>query len=196
MPDFHTPWYDFEELTQYEGYEAHPDYHSVYTIQLCELANAGFIDWTREDWDWSDVAQSPEVYERVCKKFNDRFWWSEISITPPGRWKQQLLRRIRELAPKYNNLWRITADGLDPLQVGGEYGKRRAIDSGYPETLLSGNADYISGGRDEEYEKIATGNVTEALQAYQEGYHDPDAMFLDELEVFFCHMYTSNVNAY
>lgn len=44
-----------------------------------------------------------------------------------------------------------------------DYGKSRDIESDYPETLLSGNADYISNGRDEENERLhdETRNETE-----------------------------------
>ena len=29
-----------------------PDYHSVYSIQLCELINDGWIDFSDESWDF------------------------------------------------------------------------------------------------------------------------------------------------
>ena len=77
-----------------------------------------------------------------------------------------------------------------------EYYKERHISSAYPETLLSGNSDYISSGEDKEWERIKTDNVADSLEAFKTKYESVDKAIGDELEVLFISMYTSSVNGF
>lgn len=56
-----------------------------------------------------------------------------------------------------------------------EYKKRRAIGSDYPETLLSGNADYISNGQDEESETITDKTYSETGSSEDNGKFNTDS---------------------
>ena len=106
-------------------------------------------DWPEfvEDYDESSAALDSEQYSRVCAYFIERFRYREISITPALEWFQMLKRKlVFELMPKYKPMYEVIAEGINPLAKEDEYFKERKINSDYPETLLSENADYISDG--------------------------------------------------
>ena len=92
-------------------------------------------------------------------------------------------------------LYERVAQGISPFADSDEYYKGREIGSAYPETLLSGNADYITDGRDEEYERIKEGNPADELENFISKYKGVDEALLDELETMFISMYTLNVNS-
>ncbi len=168
--------------------------HAVYTVELCELMQSGVFDWSRPELDWSEAAYDAEQYERFCNYFEQRFMFREISMLPPLQWFTALKRMmVFELMPKYKPLYEQVANGISPLGEN-EYLKRRHITSNYPETLLSGNSDYITTGDDEEYERIKIDNAAQALKEYREGFSSVDKAIGDELEVLFVSMYTSYVN--
>lgn len=187
----------FEEHTgeSYEDYHGHDEWHAVYTIQLGELVEAGLFDW-KGITDWHEAAYSPEQYERVCAYFIERFRYREISIIPYKEWAQMLHRKlVYELSPKYNPLYARIDEGIAPLAEKDDYFKERRIESSYPETLLSENADYITDGADVENERIIEGNVSDLVEKFNAKYKYVDELMLDELESMFVSMYTANVNA-
>lgn len=180
---------DFEEFTGREQFNA------VYTVQLGELIEIGLFDWNSELLNWHDYAYSEEVYTRVCDYFKERFYFREISIVPFLEWAKYLHFKICfELCPKYNPLYEHAKNGINPLSESNEYYKNRTIQSAYPETLLSENADYITDGKDEEFQRIKDGDFTEKSMDYYANYRTIDAAFCDELETLFISMYTLNVN--
>lgn len=170
-------------------------WNAVYTIQLGELIENGVFDWSREILDWSNAALDAEQYERVCNYFIERFYWREISIEPFLEWAKVLKRKlVYELMPKYKPLYERVAEGINPLADGNEYYKNRTIQSAYPETLLSANADYITDGRDEEFQRIKEGNLADSTENFAAKYKGVDQLILDELESMFISLYTANVN--
>ena len=172
------------------------DWHAVYTVQLGELIEDGVFDWTRPILDWSAAAYDDAQYARVCDYFVQRFLFREISIIPFLEWANALQRKfVYELMPKYRPMYEAAAQGFNPFAESDEYYKRRTISSDYPETLLSDNADYISSGVDEEYERVKLGNVAERMQEYQSTFHAVDEAMLDELETMFVCMSTANAHA-
>ena len=83
-----------------------PDFHSVYSIQLCELIEGGWIDFSDESWDFDSyqregVENDREQRDRFWLKFMKRYYWREIGIIPPGQWKWEVLRKLNEIMPKY-----------------------------------------------------------------------------------------------
>ena len=80
------------------------------------------------------------------------------------------------------------------MSDGDEYYKNRTIESAYPETLLSDNADYITDGRDEEYERIKEGKTADNIINFAELYRGVDELMLDELESMFVCMYPTVPN--
>ena len=175
-------------------YTGQMESHAVYTVELCELMQSGAFDWKRPELDWSEAAYDEAQYERFCKYFEQRFMFREISMLPPLQWFTAFKRMmVYELMPKYKPLYAQVAGGIAPLGEN-EYYKERHVSSAYPETLLSGNSDYISSGEDREFERIKIDNAAEALEAYRNGFRSVDAALGDELEVLFVSMYTSYVN--
>lgn len=190
-----NPWYEnwSDEMHEYTNGEY---YNAVYTITIGELQAAGVFDWDNPLLDWSSAAYDAEQHERVCSYFIERFYYREISIEPFEEWARTLKRKlVFELMPKYKPLYERASEGFSPLADGDEYYKSRIVNSAYPETVLSGNSDYLTDARDEEYERIKEGNLVDAMENYRERFHGVDQSLLDELESMFISMYTTNVNA-
>lgn len=182
-----------DELLDYTGRN---QWNAVYTIQLGELVESGVFDWSMDELDWSNAAYDDEQYSRVCDYFIQRFMYREISIEPFLEWAVMLKRKlVYELMPKYRDLYKRVNEGVNPLSGENEYYKNRTIDSAYPETLLSQNADYITEGKDEEYQRIKELDYVEQMEKYAQRFKSVDERLLDELETMFVCMYTTNVNA-
>lgn len=183
------------DIDEFDDYTGRPSRHYVYTAELRELAEDGIFKWDG-DLDWSEYAYSPEQYARVCDYFEQRFWYREISVIPYKRWALMVGSRIKyELCPKYNPLYEAL-DKSDIFETEGRYYKRRLIDSEYPETLLSGNSDYVSTGHDEEYEELKKGDMLDKTDKYREVFEPLDKAFLDELETFFISLYTADISGF
>lgn len=190
---FYPENWNAQEMNDYTGQEEN---HAVYTIELSELIRSGAFDWSRPELDWSEAAYNDEQYSRFCNYFEQRFMFREISIIPPLQWFVALRRMlVFELMPKYRPLYKQIEGGINPLGEN-EYYKERHISSLYPETLLSGNSDYISSGEDKEFERVKIENASHDLQEYKNNFESVDAALADELEKLFISMYTSYVNAF
>ena len=171
-----------------------PDYHAVVTIQLCELANSGFFDLTREDWDFGPK-YSPEQHAQLCDKITKHYWFREIALIPPGIWKHEFLRKMNEIMPKYM-AWYKTLDNGTLLGTESEYYKSRNIYSDFPQTSLKGDSqDYASSGNDTEYERISQMDPLE-LEGRIKAYDDVDTAIINEIEPLFSCLLALNVNAY
>lgn len=193
MFDFTDNIINIEEWDEYIGHE---QWNAVYTIQLGELVESGVFNWNDSNVNWADSAYDEEQYKRVCDYFIERFYYREISIEPFAEWARTLKRKIVfELMPKYQPLYERVAEGINPLASENEYYKNRTIQSAYPETLLSSNADYITDGKDEEYQRIKEAPFLDMYQKFKESFISVDQMLLDELESLFISLYTTNVNA-
>ena len=178
------------------NYTGHEQFNAVYTITIGELYEGGLFNWTLPELDWSTAAYDADQYKRVCDYFIERFYYREISIEPFAEWARMFKRKmIYELMPKYKPLYERIAKGYSPLADKDEYHKSRRIDSSYPETLLSGNSDYLTSGNDFEEETITENNLTDAMNKYKVEFHGVDEMLLDEFESMFICMYTLNVNS-
>ena len=190
-----TSYPDFGSQGEVNDWTGKDRWNAVYTITLGELIDKGVFDWKMPVLDWSKAAYSPEQYERVCAYFIERFRFREISIEPFYEWANMLHRKlVFELMPKYRNLYKYLDAEFDPAQISDKYHKRRAIGSDYPETLLSGNSDYVSNGQDEESEDIERGDLMEAYETYVTRYQAIDQCLLDELESMFIGLYTVSID--
>ena len=177
---------DFDDFI--DDYTGCPEWHAVYTIELGQLVQSGVFDWSKEELAWEDAAYDAEQYKRVCNYFIKRFYWREISLLPVLQWMNMLqYRLVYELMPKYRPMYERLAQGFAPLGVEDEY-------YAYPETMLSGNSDYISDGTDEEWERVKEGQTVERYNAYVLEFQALDKSLCDELEGLFTCMYTANTN--
>ena len=185
-------WSDYEE---FEYYPVNPDYHARYSIQLCELVEVGFVDFSEESWDFD--AYSAEQRNRLYKKLQDRYFFREISITPPGRWKHEFLRKLNEIMPKYKPLYAKLEAGADILADYDEYGSYRDIYSDFPATLLNPeNQDYGSNGRDTQREVIRQGDWISKANDVMTKYNDVDVMIVEEMGTMFTPVLTSVTGSY
>lgn len=185
------------DIDEFDSYKGSCEQHDVMTITLGELVESKVFDWDMPILTWESVAYDQDQYVRVCSYFILRFYYREISILPFRQWANHLQRKlVYELMPKYKPLYERVANGINPFQEGDEYYKERKIDSAYPETLLSENADYITNGIDTEHEKQVEGNITDKMIDYAERFKNIDELLLDELETLFVSMYTVNVNGW
>ena len=183
-------------VDEWDEYTGTDEWNAVYTIQIGELIANRVFDWTNSLLDWSSAKYDDEQYERVCAYFIERFYYREISVEPFEEWARILKRKlVYELMPKYKPLYERVAEGINPLSDGNEYYKDRTIESAYPETQLSGNSDYITDGRDEEFQRIKEGNYIDTVANYAIAYKGIDELLLDDLESMFISLYTTNVNA-
>lgn len=171
------------------------EWHAVFTIQLGELVESGVFDWSKPYLNWHEAAYDDWQYTRICDYFIKRFEYREISIIPPREWFSILQRKlIYELMPIYRELYKSLDNGFNPLANKDRYYKERKIESEYPETLLSSNADYISTGIDVEGQEIEIiDNYADAMERISR-IHSIDQMLCDELECMFFGLYTANVN--
>ena len=184
------------DVEEWENYTGRDEWNAVYTVQIGELIASGVFDWEDPLISWADAAYDEEQYARVCSYFVERFYYREISIEPYEEWARTLHRKlVYELMPKYRPLYERISEGINPLAGSNEYRKKRDIESMYPETLLSGNADYITNGNDLEEQTIRETDLTDQLAKYAELYKGVDELLLDELESLFVSMYTMNINA-
>ena len=171
-----------------------PDYHSIVSVQLCELANDGFFDLTRPDWDFGPK-YSAEQHAQLCSKITDHFWFREIALTPPGIWKREFLRKLNEIMPKYMPWYKAIDDDI-VLGTESEYYKSRHIFSDFPQTALQGNTqDYASTGNDVEYERIKQLDPLELGKRLQ-AYDDVDLAIINEIDSLFSCLISVNVNGY
>lgn len=176
--------------------ELKSEWHDVATVTLGELIEGGWFTWENELFDWKKYAYNDEQYIRVCGAFMQRFYFREISMLPPKRWAMKLMYEIRyNIAPVCNELYKLTDSS--PLYLKRDsYGKRRKISSDYPETLLSGNSDYISSGNDEEYEDLVIEDVLNTALAIADKWNSIDNLFLDRCEKMFSGLVASIINDY
>lgn len=173
------------------------EFHNVQTITLAELIKSGFFSWEQPLFDWSAAAYNEEQYKRVCSMFISRFYWREISVTPPLQWGQMLSNKLQnELMPKYRYMYALLDENPDWFAIKDEYGKERTIESGFPETMLSGSEVYASNGLDREYEHITQGDYLEKYLKFVDEFKSIDVMLLDELECMFSSLFSTNLNAW
>lgn len=185
---------DWKPIENYTPYES-PDYHAVFSVQLCELINTeGGIDFSDGTWEYDYYSE--EQRDRLWKKFEARFYWREIGVLPPTRWKWEVIRKLNEVMPKYKPIYEALENGQNILQKYGEYGKSRNMYSEFPQTMLSGlNQDYVSSGTDKEHENVYLGDWMEQLERIK-NYDDVDVLILKELETMFSVFSTVSMNGY
>lgn len=170
-------------LSDFPGKPDSPaEYYDGSTITYAELESAGFIDWDSDAWhvDWYDDATKTRLVSKIRARFSNR----NIGILPPYQWRREVTRKLNEIAPKYNVMYKAleTASILDMSDT---YSKGRNIYSDFPQTQLRGaSEDYASTGTDTESETVQRRPMWESLENIK-SIQDVDAYVLDELEFAF-----------
>ncbi len=171
-----------------------PDFHAIVTIQLCELIEADFFDLHRADWDFGPKFSTAQHFN-LCNKITAHYYYREIALVPPGKWKREFLRKMNEIMPKYIPLYKALDDGI-AIGSESEYYKSRNIFSDFPQTALAGNnQDYASTGNDLEYERIKYLDPME-LELRLREYNDVDLAIIDEIEPMFSCLLSLDVDGY
>ena len=192
---------DLITFEPFEGCDARPDYHAVYSVQVCELVNDGFEVFGDPGWDeiaWPSDSD-PKSYlsktrERLESKLLRKFWFAEIDPRVPGIWRYDLTTKMQLIMPKYREVYEAVADGLSPLTDSDAYEKNRRVYSDYPAAQLDNNTrDYASTADDYESERIEIGDVMDKMSRLST-YNDVDAAVLEELECCFCQIMTVSMS--
>lgn len=171
------------------------DFHAVQSVTYGELADCGFIDWDSPRWAWD--AYDDKQRERLQKKIAARFWYREIGILPWAAWRDQFVRKLNELMPKYKFLYKKLEEEPDFFRTSDEWDKERHVFSDFPATLLNGsNSDYAANATDRESERVTEIEPLDKYVKLANLYNDVDVLILDELEVLFSRLLTVNFNAY
>lgn len=182
---------DFFPHTEYHDYD---EMHSVVTIQLCELVDAGFCDASFTGWEWPRYSDEQDA--RLRTKISDHYWFREISLVPPGVWRHEFERRMREIMPKYLPLYKLMAESPELYGGSSEWYKGRDVFSDFPQTQLSGeNSDYASTGNDREWQRISQDDIIDTAKRL-DGYSDVDLMIVRDMAPMFSSLYSVNVHAY
>lgn len=184
FPD--VPEYDFDTRSGY-------DFHSVATIQLCELYDCGWFDLTDDSWNFPKYNNAQ--HERLCAKILEHYYYRELALTPPGVWKREFLRKMNEIMPKYIVLYKAIDEAPQLIGAKSEYFKSRNIYSEFPQTMLSGNSDYASSGNDNEYERIYQLDILDLAERIR-SYDDVDLMIIEDIESLFSCFFTIGINAF
>lgn len=170
-------------LSDFPGKPDSPDaYYDGSTITYAELESAGFIDWDAPEWhvDWYDDATKTRLIGKIRARFANR----NIGIIPPYQWRRELVRKLNEIAPKYNVMYKAL-ESASILDMSDTYSKGRSIYSDFPQTQLRGaSEDYASTGTDTESETVQRRPMWESLEGIKT-IQDVDAYVLDELEFAF-----------
>lgn len=182
----------------FESWYSNPDeFHNINTITLAELIDMGFFDWDAKLFDWKAAAYNTEQYDRICQQFVDRYYWREIGTVPPLKWAQILMHKLKnEVMPKYRPLYAKIDEGLNWFADTDEFSKSRVINSGFPETMLSGSEVYASTGTDQEGETVKEGATLDKYVDFADKFVSIDKLVLDELECMFSGLWSSNVNGW
>lgn len=170
-----------------------PEFHSVVTISLGELVEMGFVDFTDPSWDFPKY--SDEQHKRLCGKIVEHFYDREIGVLPPGAWKREFLRKMREIMPRFMYLYKKLDTAPDTMNANDEWYKSRYVLSDYPQSRLGGNEDYANSGTDTQYERIHDGSIID-LESKLRDYRDVDELIINEIDSMFSCLITVNMNAW
>lgn len=168
-------------------------YYATTTIVLGELYEDGLIDFTADEWKFPQY--SDEQHERLCNLIIDHYYERDICCVPLKNWRRQFTRKMREIMPKYIQLYKALDENDGQISASSEWYKSRNIVSDFPQTQLSGNEDYASMGTDHQYERLHSMSALDLADALR-NYDDVDYMIIKEIEPLFSCLMTVSVNAW
>lgn len=182
------PDYEYPPLDEF------PKYNSVTSITLGELYDEGVINF--DDGSWNFPKYNDEQDLRLKAKILNHYRYRDISLIPFKMWKDEFLRTLNEIMPKYIYLYKLIDESPNLIGAGSEYYKSRNIYSDFPQTQLQGsNSDYASSGTDMEFERIRQADIIEIAERLK-NYDDVDLLIINELEPLFSCILSMNLNAF
>lgn len=163
------------------------------TICFGELIQMGY-DWGANEY-YPDFTGPHR--ERLNSMIQERFWYREICVTPPERWKKLFVSKLNQIIPKYARVWAVEDAGdLKILRQETYNGKARDVHSAYPQSQLQGTADYADDGLDHAEGHTRDGPPSEMLTDYMDNYKEPEERILAELETYFSCLATTNLGGF
>lgn len=180
--------YDYAPLDPY------PRFNSITSVTLGELVNDGYVDWDDGTWDFPKYSDEQDA--RLKQKIVEHYKYRDVALIPVMVWKDEFLRTMREIMPKYIYLYSVLDDSPNLVGASSEYYKSRNVYSDFPQTQLSGsNADYASTGNDMEFERIRQDSIMDIAERLK-NYDDVDLMIIKEIEPLFSCILSMNLNAF
>lgn len=182
------------EPFDYAPLDEYPRYNSVTSVTLGELIDDGYIDWNDGTWEFPKYNDVQDA--RLKQKIVDHYRYRDIALIPVKMWKDEFLRTLREIMPKYIYLYGLLDNSPELIGASSEYYKSRNIYSDFPQTQLSGtNADYASTGNDMEFERIRQESIMDIAERLK-NYDDVDLLIVNDLEPLFSCILSMNLNAF
>ena len=162
------------------------DWHSKNTIVFGSLLDDGW-DWGRNDW--TSYSMSEEnlalIRPRINEKIEDRYYFRELGVLPPGKFKRFLKRNITEIMSQLGPVYETSIKGIDLLESSEDM-KARIIRSEYPQGLLqTEQQDYGSSADENAFNKTTTKNQLEGIIMYSDSFSEPDKLVLEYVDKCF-----------
>ena len=153
--------------------------------------------------EWLGMNEYPifetDYREGLNKKIRDHFMYQEIGHETVEQFRFSMRRKLNEIMPVYNELYKTTKKEFDPLSTidirtvsSGTQAQTsegttanetdsdinavsRNVASSFPQVLLSGNKDYATSGADSNSQTKTTGNVSEESTAESNAITESDS---------------------
>ena len=153
--------------------------------------------------EWLGMNEYPifetDYREGLNKKIRDHFMYQEIGHETVEQFRFSMRRKLNEIMPVYNELYKTTKKEFDPLStidirtvssgtqaqtsVGATANETdsdinavsRNVASSFPQVMLAGNKDYATSGADSNSQTKTTGSVSEESTAESNAITESDS---------------------
>jgi len=173
----------------------------TFTLELWRVIDLKPNDVSEDAWLGLDDYPlfDPDYREALNKKIKNHFMYQEIGHETVEQFTFSLRRKMHEIMPQYNELYRTTLLKFDPLSTmdirtvttGTQEqtaegvtssdtesdidAKSRNVVSNFPQVMLSPNKDYASNGADANSQTKTTGTVSEESESSNTSKQDSDS---------------------
>ena len=182
-----------------------PSGNSLVTITLYELLKGGFCLFDKSDpypiWDEAHRAE-------LEKKITEHYMFRQIGFETPARFKFELNKLMREIMPRYIEIWKTTQYKYNPIEnynmeEGSEDTGEHKTSSRYsdtPQGFIDNLDKYLTSATKDDGSDTAKhsawrhGNIgvtttQQMIQAQRDVLIDVDMMIVEDLKVLFLGVY-------
>lgn len=164
------------------------DYPEEYRTQAFGTLIEDGFDWGRDAW--TSPLFKEDVLEAVRpvlnEKIEDTFYFREINIADPDRWKRLFVQRINRLVSKQAPLYNELSTGVD--LSGQTDRKKRLTHSEFPQAQLANlTEDYASSADQEGEVSWSSEDNLRVMSRWINSLDVPDNAVLDGLDDCFSH---------
>lgn len=171
------------------------DWHSKNTITFGSLIDDGW-DWGRNDWScWTASEETINaIRTRINNRIEEEYYFLEIGVLPPGRFKINLRSKINEIMEELGPIYEEIYKGLDIRDSSRSKYKGRDIRSEYPQAqLMTEEEDYASWSLTQGNERRDLDGQVDSLIRFQREFKGPDGVLLKHIRVCFSNLITFNI---